>query len=197
MSPIVTMYIWYNKCRVRTEFMWDCFVIIQSQLWIIQTAVNFLFCWILFVCRVNRTKSVIKREQNDSLLLFCWVWTDYVMFMCRQTGNLWFILIQKGREKKGWGNTLRQKGDFLGCFYSFLQKKFGYSKWKQYLCTTRTRQASSQCLNRRVVLFYYGTLYKDILITSSAGDIAAISWTPHWECRTYGELSPPHRLLQI
>ena len=82
------------------------------------------------------------------------------MFMCCQTGNRWFILIEKGREKKGWGNTLRQKGDFLGCFYSFLQKKFGYSKWKQYLCTTRTRQASSQCLNRRVVLFYYGTLYK-------------------------------------
>ena len=122
MSPIVTMYIWYNKCRVRTEFMWDCFVIIQSQLWIIQTAVNFLFCWLLFVCRVNRTKSVIKREKNDSLLLFCWVWTDYVMFMCRQTGNLWFILIQKGREKKGWGNTLRQKGDFLGSFYSFSSK---------------------------------------------------------------------------
>ena len=159
MSPIVTMYIWYNECRVRTEFMWDCFVIIQSQLWIIQTAVNFLFCWLLFVCRVNRTKSVIKREQNDSLLLFCWVWTDYVMFMCRQTGNLWFILIQKGREKKGWGNTLRQKGDFLGSFYSS-KKKIGYSKLKQYLCTTRTRQASSQCLNRRVVLFYYGTLYK-------------------------------------
>ena len=44
MSPIVTMYLWYNKCRVRTEFMWDCFVIIHSQLWIIQTAVNFLFC---------------------------------------------------------------------------------------------------------------------------------------------------------
>ena len=162
MSPIVTMYIWYNKCRVRTEFMWDCFVIIQSQLWIIQTAVNFLFCWLLFVFRVNRTKSVIKREQNDSLLLFCRVWTYYIMFMCRQTGNLWFILIQKGREKKGWGNTLRQKGDFLGSFYSFSsKKKFGYSKLKQYLCTTRTRQASSQCLNRRVVLFYYGTLYKD------------------------------------
>ena len=122
MSTIVTLYIWYNKCRVRTEFMWDCFVIIQSQLWIIQTAVNFLFCWLLFVCRVNRTKSVIKREQNDSLLLFCWVWTDYVMFMCRQTGNLWFILIQKGREKKGWGNTLRQKGDFLGSFYSSKKK---------------------------------------------------------------------------
>ena len=40
------------------------------------------------------------------------------MFMCRQTGNLLFLLIEKGREKKGWGNTLRQKGDFLGCFYS-------------------------------------------------------------------------------
>ena len=40
------------------------------------------------------------------------------MFMYRQTGNLRFILIEKGREKKGWGNTLRQKGDFLGCFYS-------------------------------------------------------------------------------
>ena len=44
---------------------------------------------------------------------------------------LWFILIQKGREKKGWCNTLRQKGDFLGCFYSkswssplFLQKNW-------------------------------------------------------------------------
>lgn len=45
------------------------------------------------------------------------------MFMCRQTGNLWFILIQKGREKKGWGNTLRQKGDSLGSFYSFSSKK--------------------------------------------------------------------------
>ena len=45
-------------------------------------------------------------------------WSIVPMFMCRQTGNLWFILIEKGREKKGWGNTLRQKGDFLGCFYS-------------------------------------------------------------------------------
>ena len=26
------------------------------------------------------------------------------MFMCRQTGNLWCKLIQKGREKKEWGN---------------------------------------------------------------------------------------------
>ena len=29
MSPIVTMYIWYNKCRVRTEFMWDCIELLQ------------------------------------------------------------------------------------------------------------------------------------------------------------------------
>ena len=117
--------------------------------------------WTAFLI-VNRTKSVIKREQNNSLLLLCRVWTDYLMFMCRQTGNLWFILIEKGRVKKGWGNTLRQKGDFLGCFYSkswssplFSSKKFGYFKLKQYLCTTRTRQASQRCSNVRVVLFLY------------------------------------------
>ena len=75
---------------------------------------------------------------------------------------LWFILIQKGREKKGWCNTLRQKGDFLGCFYSkswssplFSSKKIGFSNLKQYLCTTRTRQASSQCSNVRVVLLWH------------------------------------------
>ena len=42
----------------------------------------------------------------------------------------------------------------------FFFKKNGYSKLKQYLCTTRTRQASPRCSNVRVVLFYYGTLYK-------------------------------------
>ena len=49
--------------------------------------------------------------------------------------KLWFILIQKGREKKDGGGTLRQKGDFLGSFYSkswslplFSSKMFGYSK---------------------------------------------------------------------
>ena len=32
---------------------------------------------------------------------------------------------------------------------------FGDSKLKQYLCTTRTRQASPRCSNVRVVLFLY------------------------------------------
>jgi len=56
--------------------------------------------------------------------------------------------------------VLRQKGDFLGCFYSkswssplFSSKSLAIQK-KQYLCATRTRQASQRCSNVRVVLFY-------------------------------------------
>ena len=55
---------------------------------------------------------------------------------------------------------MRQKGDFLGRFYSFSSKKFGYFKLKQYLCTTRTRQASQRCSNVRVVFLYAMTTTK-------------------------------------
>ena len=37
----------------------------------------------------------------------------------------------------------------------FPLKKFGNPILKQYLCTTRTRQASPRCSNVRVVLFLY------------------------------------------
>ena len=88
--------------------------------------------------------------------------------MCRQTGNLWFILIEKGRGKKGERDVLMQNEDFYGYIYSFSSKKFGYSKLMQYLCTTRTRQASPRCSNVRVVLFLYNgkdnsTVYKSLM----------------------------------
>ena len=35
-----------------------------------------------------------------------------VLVMCRQTGNLWYKVNQKGRGKKGWDGTLRQNEDF-------------------------------------------------------------------------------------
>ena len=40
----------------------------------------------------------------------------------------------------------------------FFNKRFGRSGKNSYLCTTRTRQASSQCLNRRVVLCFLTVL---------------------------------------
>ena len=79
----------------------------------------------------------------------------------------------------------------------FFNKRFGRSGKNSYLCTTRTRQASSQCLNRRVVFLYYGKVFKNIFITSSTGKAVAISRTVHWEYGTNGELSSSHRLLQI
>ena len=62
---------------------------------------------------------------------------------------------------------------------------------------TRTRQASSQCLNRRVVLFSYGTLFKDLHIARPVDGIATVARSPRRERHTDGELPPPHRLLQI
>ena len=62
---------------------------------------------------------------------------------------------------------------------------------------TRTRQASLQCLNRRVVFFSYGTLFKDLHIAHPIDGIATIARSPRRECHTDGELPPPHRLLQI
>ena len=62
---------------------------------------------------VNNSKSTMDAEN----------WRSNVpMFMCRQTGNLWYKMIQKGREKKGWDGTLRQNDDFFGQIYSFLWK---------------------------------------------------------------------------
>jgi len=40
--------------------------------------------------QVTETQIEIQHSQNCT-----------VQFMCRQTGILWFILIEKGREKKG------------------------------------------------------------------------------------------------
>ena len=45
---------------------------------------------------------------------------------------------------------------------AFSLKKFGYSKLKQYLCSTRTRQASQRCSNVRVVLFLYPWLIESL-----------------------------------
>jgi hypothetical protein len=45
------------------------------------------------------------------------------MFMCRQTGNLWFKLIQKGMEKKDGAGTFEAKWRFLRPhFFLFPQK---------------------------------------------------------------------------
>ena len=56
---------------------------------------------------------------------------------------------------------------------------------------TRTRQASSQCLNRRVVLFSYGTLFKDLHIACSFDGIATVARSPRRECHT-DEQVPRH-----
>ena len=76
-------------------------------------------------------------------------------------------------------------------------EKFGGDEKRRYLCNTRTRQASLRCLNRRVVLLYYGSIFKIIFVTSPIGVAVAISWTFHWECNKNRELSSPYRLLQI
>jgi len=49
----------------------------------------------------------------------------------------------------------KQKNILTAKLLYLFSKKFGYSHSKHYLCSTRTRQASLQCLNRRVVLFLY------------------------------------------
>ena len=67
---------------------------------------------------VGNCKALRWRLQSFALVIakLC-VWDGQNCHRYHQS-FLWFILIQKGREKKGWCNTLRQKGDFLGCFYS-------------------------------------------------------------------------------
>ena len=51
---------------------------------------------------------------------------------------------------------------------------------------TRTRQASSQCLNRRVVLLSYGTLFKDLHIARPVDGIATIARSPRrGDCTHY------------
>ena len=62
------------------------------------------------------------------------------------------------------GVAIWQDMSIFGYIYSFSSKKFGYFKLKQYLCTTRTRQASpldlgrlpkqEGCSNVRVVFLY-------------------------------------------
>ena len=51
---------------------------------------------------------------------------------------------------------------------------------------TRTRQASSQCLNRRVVLFLYGTLFKDLHIARPA-QATIVAMMPSRVLRVTGE----------
>ena len=43
--------------------------------------------------------------------------------MCRQTDNLWFILIEKGREKKVVSDVLMPKWIFLQPYFFFFFKK--------------------------------------------------------------------------
>ena len=45
------------------------------------------------------------------------------MFMCRQTGNLWCKLIQKGREKKDGGGTFEARRQFIRLHLFFFLKK--------------------------------------------------------------------------
>ena len=48
--------------------------------------------------RPRRRKSEGEGEAESQIRAFILM---SKMFMCRQTGNLWYILIEKGREKKG------------------------------------------------------------------------------------------------
>ena len=80
---------------------------------------------------------------------------------------------------------------------NFLSKSLVDSIKSTTFASTRTRQASSQCLNRRVVLFSYDTLFKNLHIARPVDGIATVARSPRRERHTDGELPPPHRLLQI
>ena len=88
-----------------------------------------------------------KSEKQISFGFFFLSWNKMmakgVLFIYRQIDNLWH-----DTDPKNW---------YLPLFSS---KKFGYSILKQYICTTRTRQASQRCSNVRVVFFYYGKVFK-------------------------------------
>ena len=107
---------------------------------------------------VNNSKSTLDSPNGCQLSVFvdgCLLCQTYqCLCVARQIifGSNWF---KKVGKKKGWGGTLRENKGFFGYIYSFSSKKFGYFKLKQYLCTTRTRQASQRCSNVRVVLFLY------------------------------------------
>ena len=76
---------------------------------------------------VNNSKSTMDAEN----------WRSNVpMFMCRQTGNLWYKMIQKGREKKGWDGTLRQNDDFFGQIYSFLWRSLAIPNKRRTFAAT-------------------------------------------------------------
>ena len=96
---------------------------------------------------------------------------------------------------KSAGRFLFQKQQNRRSKNNFPSKSLVDSIKSTIFAPTRTRQASSQCLNRRVVLFSYGTLFKDLHIARPVDGIATVARSPRRERHTDGELPPPHRLL--
>jgi len=75
--------------------------------------------------------------------------------------------------------------NFQKCNKIDVKKQFPIKKFVDSIkcitfAPTRTRQASSQCLNRRVVLFSYGTLFKNLHIARPVDGIA-MGFPRGWE----------------
>ena len=71
-----------------------------------------------------------------------------------------FSTIAKSLPQLRWNthkSLILSYSEYLGRIF---KKKLAIPNKSRTFALTRTRQASSQCLNRRVVLFYYGTSYK-------------------------------------
>ena len=104
-----------DKASKWGHLYWPCTSVALSNC--VTRSVNNSKSWTEFLI-VNRTNSVIKREQNNSLLLLCRVWTDYLMFMCRQTDNLWCRIDSK-RQGKEWYFNVKWRFLRLTLFFFF------------------------------------------------------------------------------
>lgn len=104
-----------DKASKWGHLYWPCTSVALSNC--VTRSVNNSKSWTEFLI-VNRTNSVIKREQNNSLLLLCRVWTDYLMFMCRQTDNLWCRIDSK-RQGKEWHFNVKWRFLRLTLFFFF------------------------------------------------------------------------------